>query len=542
MKSTDTLNAEKKPNTFNGGLKLPAHKNLSAQSAITTLAQSKLYIIPLQQHIGAISQPLVKIGDNVLKGQMLAKPGDLISAAVHSPVSGTVSDIKQHAIPHASGLSDLCIFIENDFKNEWLTQQPLGENYNHTNSSNLRKIIRDAGIVGLGGAAFPSSIKQTEINIKTLVINGVECEPYITCDDMLMRERAKEILSGADIIGHIIKARNCIIAIENNKPEAIKAMQSVIDSDATGFFEIQIIPTLYPSGGEKQLIQIITGKQVPKGRYPAELGVLCHNVATAYAIHQAVFHAQPLISRIVTITGSGITQPQNIEVLIGTPMQACIQHCGGYTNAAKSNGELIMGGPMMGFSLSTDALPVIKATNCLLVITHDENNNAQKHLPCIRCGKCVETCPVNLLPQQLYWYASSQNTDRLIEHNLFDCIECGCCAYVCPSNIPLVQYYRSAKTTIWQQERERRSADISRERHEAHQQRLEKIKREREEKLRKKRELLKKKSNIAANDTVKSKTENTIDNKQTIIAAAIARAQTKKTARNNAENKEANQD
>jgi electron transport complex protein RnfC len=524
MKSSETFNIVENLSKFNGGLTLAAHKHLSTGSAISTQEQSKQYIVPLQQHIGAISQPMVKTGDRVLKGQMLAKPGDLVSAAVHSPVSGVVTAIKQHDIPHVSGLSDLCVCIENDFKDEWVERHPLGNNYNQTDSSSLRKIVRDAGIVGLGGATFPSSVKQTEINVKTLLLNGVECEPYITCDDVLMRERAKEVLSGADIIGHIIKARQCIIAIEDNKPEAIEAVQAVIDSDGTDFFKIQVIPTLYPSGGEKQLIQIITGKEVPKGRYPAELGVLCHNVATAYAIHRAVHHAEPLISRIVTITGHGVKQPQNIEALIGTPMQACIEHSGGYTD---DSDELIMGGPMMGFSLSSDELPVIKATNCLLVTAHDTDAEhfSQKHLPCIRCGKCVEACPVRLLPQQLYWYASSQNVDRLLEHNLFDCIECGCCAYVCPSDIPLVQYYRYAKTNIWQQERERKSSDISRERHEAHQQRLEKIKLEREEKLRKKRELLKKKAEDAASS------DDSTSNKQAVIAEAVARAQAKKAER-----------
>jgi len=515
---------------FNGGLTLDAYKSLSTGSPITSMQQCEQYIVPLQQHIGAISQPLVKTGDRVLKGQMLARPGDLLSAAVHSPISGTVTDIKQHEIPHVSGLSDLCIFIENDFRDEWVERQPLGDAYNNTTSTNLRKIVRDAGIVGLGGATFPSAVKQTEMNVATLLLNGVECEPYITCDDMLMRERAKEIISGADIIGHIIKARRCIIAIEDNKPEAIAAMQSVIDQEGTGFFKIQVIPTRYPSGGEKQLIQIITGQEVPKGRYPAELGVLCHNVATAYAIHRAVYLAEPLISRIVTITGHGVSKPQNIEALIGTPIHACIEHCGGYT---ETSDELIMGGPMMGFSLDTDALPVVKATNCLLVTASEENPHKEKHMPCIRCGKCVEACPVRLLPQQLYWYASSHNIDRLQEHNLFDCIECGCCAYVCPSDIPLVQYYRHAKTLIWQQERERRASDISRERHEAHQRRLEKIKREREEKLRKKRELLKKKSDDAASDKSKDGT----DNKHAAITEAIARAQAKKAARKAAGNK-----
>jgi electron transport complex protein RnfC len=515
MKQTEEISK------FDGGLTLVAYKHLSTGSTISTMEQSKTYIIPLQQHIGVISQPLVKPGDRVLKGQMLAKPGNMISAAIHSPISGVVTDIKEHDVPHISGLPDQCIFIDNDFKDEWIERKPLADNYNQSTSSSLRKIIRDAGIVGLGGAAFPSSVKQTEMNIKTLILNGVECEPYITCDDVLMRERAEEILSGADIIGHIIKARQCIIAIEDNKPEAIKAIQTAIEKDGTGFFKVQVIPTIYPSGGEKQLIKIITGKEVPKSRYPAELGVLCHNVATAYAIYRAIYFAEPLISRITTVTGHGVAQPQNIEVLIGTPMSSCIKHCGGYTD---DSDELIMGGPMMGFSLNSDNIPVIKATNCLLVTAKAENTQKQKHLPCIRCGKCVEVCPVRLLPQQLYWYASSKNIERLIEHHLFDCIECGCCAYVCPSDIPLVQYYRFAKTTIWQQERERKASDIARQRHEFHQHRLEEQKREREERLRKKREMLKNKSNEKTSDDKTSK--------QAAIAEAVARAQAKKAEHN----------
>lgn len=521
MKTTASQLAEKNLTSFDGGIKLIAYKGISTRTPIATITQTKQYIIPLQQHIGVISQVLVKLGEKVLKGQMLAKPGDLVSAAIHSPVSGVVTDITQHDIPHISGLPDQCVIIENDFNDEWVKRQPLGDRYNETSSHDLRNIIRDAGIVGLGGATFPTSVKQTEINIKTLLLNGVECEPYITCDDALMRERAQEILSGADIIGHIIKARQCIIAIEDNKPEAIKAIQDAIDNDGTGFFQVQVVPTIYPSGGEKQLIKIITGKEVPKNRYPAELDILCHNVATAYSIYRTIYFAEPLISRITTVTGHGVVQPQNIEVLIGTPMAHCIEHCGGY---ASDSDELIMGGPMMGFSLNSDNLPIVKACNCLLITAKAENTPREKHLPCIRCGKCVDVCPVRLLPQQLYWYASSKNNDRLIEHHLFDCIECGCCAYVCPSDIPLVQYYRYAKTMIWQQDRERESSDISRLRHEAHQQRIEKQKQEREEKLRKKREMLKNKNK----DENKDK-----DSKQAAITEALARAQAKKEERLN---------
>lgn len=521
--------ADKDLSKFDGGLTLVAYKHLSTANSIGSMPAGKEIIIPLQQHMGAASITLVNVGDRILKGQMLARPGNVVSASIHSPVSGTVTAIQPHAVPHASGLQDECIFIENDFQDEWVERHPIGEDYNQSSSHDLRKIISKAGIVGLGGATFPSSVKQTEMGVKTLILNGVECEPYITCDDVLMRERAEEILSGADIIGHIIKARQCIIAIEDNKPEAIAAIQAAVDKDGTDFFTVKVIPTIYPSGGEKQLITIITGDEVPKNRYPAELGVLCHNVGTAYAVHRAIYFDEPLISRITTVTGHGVKQPQNLEVHIGTSMRECIEHCGGYTD---DSDELIMGGPMMGFSVETDDMPIVKASNCLLVTAKEENTHNENHLPCIRCGKCVEVCPARLLPQQLYWYASSRNTDRLVEHNLFDCIECGCCAYVCPSDIPLVQYYRFAKTTIWQQERETKASDIARQRHEAHQQRIEQKKLEREEKLRKKREMLKNKIN--------DKKQGEADSKKAAIAEAIARAQAKKAERLKASDEESN--
>ena len=507
---------------FNGGLKLKANKKMSNGSPIATVAPQSHYTLPVQQHIGEAGEVIVKTGERVLKGQMLAVAKNLISASIHSPVSGTVKEISKQSVPHPSGLSADCIIIENDFEDEWVEKKPVGDDYNQMSSHELRNIIRDAGIVGLGGAVFPTAIKQTEVNINTLIINGVECEPYITCDDVLMREHAQEIISGADIIGHIIKAKQCIVAIEDNKPEAIEAIQKVIDEDATGFFRIQSIPTIYPSGGEKQLIKVVTGKEVPINGLPADIDVLCQNVGTAYAIHKAIFDGEPLISRVVTVTGKGVTNPQNLEVLLGTTMKHCVEQCGGYQDDTDC---LIMGGPMMGFTIENDQLPVVKATNCLLLTTADETHpaNMSEHMPCIRCAKCVEVCPANLLPQQLYWYASAQSFDRVIEYHLFDCIECGCCSYVCPSQIPLVQYYRFAKSEIWEQEYNHKQSNIARERHESRVIRLENMKREREERSRKKRELLNKKKGGPG--------KSEMDVKKDVIAEALARVKKKKEGR-----------
>lgn len=521
--------------TFHGGLRLRSFKTMSCSLPITPLPAPDTLVIPIHQHVGDVGELLVKTGSRVLKGQMLASPKQPVSAAVHSPVSGTVTAIEARAVPHPSGLNSTCVVIQNDHQDEWVERKPVGDAYREMRSQSLRKIVRDAGIVGLGGAAFPSAVKQTEINIGTLIINGVECEPYITCDDMLMRERAQEVLTGAKIISHIINAHECIIAIEDNKPEAIAAMQQVVDENASGFFRVQSVPTVYPSGGEKQIINIITGKEVPMRGLPADIDVLCHNVGTSYAIYNAIYKAEPLLSRVVTVTGQGVTQPMNLDVCIGTAISACIEKAGGYTDNIS---QLIMGGPMMGFSLPNDDLPIIKATNCLLATQHGEMPGADQtqHAPCIRCGQCADVCPAKLLPQQLYWYASSQNVDRLVEHNLFDCIECGCCAYVCPSNIPLVQYYRFAKSEIWEQDAERKKANHARMRHEFREQRLAKAKAEREERMRKKREALKK---PAATDkpakpqsTVDAKTDSKAgakpDPKQDAIAAALARVEAKK--------------
>ena len=512
--------------TFNGGLKLDGHKAMSSSSAIKNAHLPKKLVIPIQQHIGNAPEILVKVGEHVLKGQCLAKASENISASIHASSSGTITAIDEQPVPHPSNINATCITIETDGKDEWKERQPIKESYSQKSCSELLDIITDAGIVGLGGATFPTAAKLLGCDnkhIKTLIINGAECEPYITCDDLLMQEHAEDIILGTRILQHLLAVDEATIGIEDNKPDAIKSLQKKADELKDDKYKINIvsIPTRYPTGGEKQLIKVITGKEVPvKGR-PADIGILCQNVATASSIYRAIFFDEPVISRIVTVSGNAITQAGNFNTLIGTPMNELIEQSGGYK---KDIAGLVMGGPMMGFALSSDELPITKACNCLLTKTTAETQTVSSQA-CIRCGECAEVCPANLLPQQLYWYSSSKNFDRAQDIHLFDCIECGCCSAVCPSHIPLVQYYRFAKTEIWAQEKDRIKSDQARTRHEFRETRIAKEKAEREEKLRLKKEMLAKKK------ADEGKAE-AIDPKKAAIDAALARVKAKKEAAN----------
>ena len=476
---------------FPGGLLLAEEKEWSNRAPIAQARLPETLIIPLQQHIGHPARALVQAGDRVRKGQLIGLAQGEVSAAVHASSSGTVVAVEPRPVPHPSGLAAPCVVIATDGEETWDDPRPALADYRDLDPERLRARLNEAGIVGLGGAAFPTHVKLNPgagHPIDTLVVNGAECEPYISCDDRLMRERPERVVAGIGILRHLLGAQRGLIGVEDNKPEAIAALrQALAASDQAAATRVVVIPTRYPSGGEKPLIRILTGREVPSGGLPAQIGVICQNVATVAAIAEAVLDGRPLISRIVTLSGRGIRRPQNLEARIGTPLAALLAQAGGLSGDAA---RLVLGGPMMGFSLEDLAVPVTKAVNCLLALTPEEAPDPGPALACIRCGACAEVCPANLLPQQLYWHARAGNLDRVRDYHLFDCIECGCCALVCPSHIPLVHYYRHAKAESRARDQERRAAEQARVRHEARQQRLARLERERQVKLRARQEAL----------------------------------------------------
>jgi electron transport complex protein RnfC len=455
---------------IHGGIHPAENKQQSLHNPIAQAGIPPQLILPLAQHIGAPAGAIVNIGDRVLKGQMIAEAKGFVSSPIHAPTSGTVVAIENRMIPHPSGMSAPCIVIDTDGQDQWIEHSGV-EDYQSLSKLELIDRVRQAGIAGMGGAGFPSAVKlstRDDKPIETLILNGTECEPYITADDILMRERAAEIIAGAEILRHLIKpSKETLIGVEDNKPEGIAALRKA--AAGTGI-EIVVFPTKYPSGGEKQLIQILTGKEVPAGGLPADVGVVCQNIGTATAIYHAICFGKPLISRITTVTGEACDQAQNYEVLLGTPVQYLLDKSGFDKDACI---RLIMGGPMMGYTLQDTAVPIVKTSNCILAPTVAELPPPEPAQACIRCGMCAEACPVSLLPQQMYWFSRAQEHDKLQEHNLFDCIECGACSYVCPSTIPLVQYYRASKAEIRQSQQDKIKAERSKVRFEARTARLE---------------------------------------------------------------------
>ena len=456
---------------FHGGLKLDPRTARPAAESIGSVPLPPRLVLPLSQHVGQPAEPVVTVGERVLKGQPIARPRGYIGAKVHASSSGTVVEIADHPVPHPSGLSAPCVVIETDGLDEaWQGYDPCPA-YAELHANELRARVRAAGVVGLGGAAFPTAVKLgAGSGLKLLILNGAECEPYICCDERLLRERPEEVLAGAQVMLRALDIDRCCIAIEEDKPEAKEALEAAIAAAGETRIEVVSVPAVYPEGGERQLIKVLTGEEVPARGVPPDIGYLCQNVGTAAAVARAVLHGEPLISRIVTVTGNGVARPRNLEVRLGTPIAELVLACGGYTERAA---HLLMGGAMMGFPLPDDSLPVVKGTNCIVVATREEIRPRAPAMPCIRCGECAEVCPAQLLPQQLFWHARSGELDQLDDYNLFDCIECGCCDVVCPSQLPLTQYFRYAKTELWARERDRMRSDLARERFEARRERIE---------------------------------------------------------------------
>lgn len=469
---------------FHGGIHPVENKTQSTQQPIRQLPLPAQLVLPVRQHSGTPAKPIVAVGEQVLKGQIIAEAVGRRSVPLHAPTSGTVSAIDERPIGHPSGLPELCIVLDSDGADYWCQHSSLLE---QTNSQTLAEIsnqriiehIQNAGIAGLGGAGFPTALKliKTSTDINTLIINGAECEPYISADDLLMRERAEEVIQGAQVLLRLCQAKECLISVEDNKPEAIAALKKSLNKALEELntalpIKVVSIPTIYPSGGEKQLIKILTGKEVPSNGIPADIGVLCQNVGTAAAIYRAVFLGEPLISRITTVTGEAITQPGNYETLIGTPLPHLLAHTGYQPQQPE---RIIAGGPLMGFTLPSLNIPLVKTSNCILAPTLKELPLNDLAMECIRCGQCVTACPQELLPHQLYWFSKAQDHAKAEQHNIFDCIECGACSYVCPSHIPLVQYYRYSKGEIRAERAAQEKSEIARQRYESRNERLAQI-------------------------------------------------------------------
>jgi electron transport complex protein RnfC len=498
---------------FPGGVKPAERKTLSNQNNIDTLPLAKRYYVSVKQHIGVEGNIQVAVGDTVKKGQKLSKSMNPLAVPVHAPTSGIVTKIGPHVSAHPSGLEELTIEIEPDGLEQWTELCPCSQYLEQPKIKTIEAIC-SAGISGMGGAGFPTHIKASpKKNVEFLIVNGVECEPYITSDDRLMREHAWQIRQGVDVLNHLLSPKHVIFAIEDNKPEAIEAMKVACQENDK--YLVCSIPTKYPAGGEKQLIQVLTNREVPNNGLPIDVGVIMHNVGTCFAVADAIFSGKPLIQRVVTLTGEALKAPRNVWAPIGTPIQHLLEQAD-YQIDKQVTKRVIMGGPMMGFAVISDQVPVVKMTNCILVPTEKEMPIAGEEQPCIRCGACADACPANLLPQQLFWHSKAKELDKAQEYNLFDCIECGACAFVCPSEIPLVHYYRIAKADINAQEIEKDKADKARERFEARKERLVREQQERDEKHRKAAEA-RKQSMTSDGSSAKDK-----------IAAALARAKAKK--------------
>ena len=456
-----------------GGVHPEYRKDRTQQCPITVLKMPRILCLPLKQHVGAPAKAVVMSGRRVKKGELLAQASGTVSAPIHAPTSGYIVDIVDQMAPHPSGLPQKTIMLRSDGKDEW-GELPAGiDDPFQADPAEIDARVAGAGIVGLGGAAFPSAVKlslRAGKSLNTLVLNGAECEPYLTCDDRVMQEHAAEVLDGARIMAHALGISRILVAIEANKPQALVEMRKA--AVGLGGIVVVAMPVQYPMGSERHLVKALTGVETPAGRLTADIGVVVHNVGTARAVHHAVRFGRPLITRVITVSGGALSEGHNLEVPLGTLVSELIDYCGGFKDGVSPH-RLISGGPMMGHPLPGIDVPVIKGTCGILALTREEMNEEAPG-PCIRCGSCVSVCPCGLVPLELAAFIRHDNLEAATRIGIRDCVSCGSCSYICPSHIPLVQYFNYAKGRLNTMDRDQRKQERVRSLVEARMARMEK--------------------------------------------------------------------